>query len=191
MRFGIAMKHAGVAITITSMTDLLAFAIGATTILPALKYFCLFAAMGIFFVFIYMATFFTAFFSLDQRRIEVDRNGCICCYKHKNWIPSACSQKSLLNLIFSKYATLLVSIYFKVVILILTVSLVGLCGYGVSQLKAEFKFTVFLNEGTYLREYFDINSEQFPDGGISGQIYVAEKPNVHKYMEEIGTMIDE
>ena len=81
MRFGIAMKHAGVAITITSVTDLLAFAIGATTILPALKFFCLFAAMGIFFVFIYMATFFLAFFSLDQRRIEDDRNGCICCYK--------------------------------------------------------------------------------------------------------------
>ena len=81
MRFGIAMKHSGVAITITSVTDLLAFAIGATTILPALKSFCLFAAMGIFFVFIYMATFFLAFFSLDQRRIEDDRNGCICCYK--------------------------------------------------------------------------------------------------------------
>ena len=80
-RFGIAMKHAGVAITITSLTDLLAFAIGATTILPALQSFCLFAAMGIFFVFIYMATFFVAFFSLDQRRIEDDRNGCICCYK--------------------------------------------------------------------------------------------------------------
>ena len=75
------MKHAGVAITITSVTDLMAFGIGATTILPIVKYFCLNVTMGIFFVFIYMVTFFLAFFSLDQRRIENDRNCIIFCYK--------------------------------------------------------------------------------------------------------------
>lgn len=31
-RFGVAMKHAGVAITVTSLTDVLAFIIGATTV---------------------------------------------------------------------------------------------------------------------------------------------------------------
>ena len=36
-KLGLTMKHAGVAITITSVTDLLAFAIGATTVLPALS----------------------------------------------------------------------------------------------------------------------------------------------------------
>ena len=58
-------------------------------------------------------------------------------------------------------------------------------------MKAEFKFTVFLNEGTYLREYFDINEEQFPNGGINGEIYVAEKPNFHQYMKEIHTLVNE
>ena len=32
-KFGLAMQHAGVAITITSLTDFLAFAIGATTVM--------------------------------------------------------------------------------------------------------------------------------------------------------------
>jgi Niemann-Pick C1 protein len=36
-----------VAITITSLTDVLAFAIGGTTVLPALQSFCLYAAVGI------------------------------------------------------------------------------------------------------------------------------------------------
>ncbi len=31
-RFGLTMKHAGVAITVTSLTDFIAFAIGATTV---------------------------------------------------------------------------------------------------------------------------------------------------------------
>ena len=38
-RFGLTMKHAGVAITITSVTDLLAFGVGATSSLPALRSF--------------------------------------------------------------------------------------------------------------------------------------------------------
>ena len=77
------------------------------------------------------------------------------------------------------------------VIIILTLSLVGLSAYGVSQLKAEFKFTVFLNEGTYLREYVDVNEEKFPNGGIYGEIYVAEKPNFHQDMEQILAMLNE
>ena len=55
--FGTTMKHAGVAITITSVTDLLAFAIGATTVLPAL---CIYASLGIFFIYLYAITFFLA-----------------------------------------------------------------------------------------------------------------------------------
>ena len=38
-RFGLTMKHAGVAITITSVTDLLAFGVGASSSLPALRSF--------------------------------------------------------------------------------------------------------------------------------------------------------
>ncbi len=65
-RMGLSMKHAGVAITITTVTDLMAFGIGATTVLPALSHFCIFASFGIFFVFFYMITFFFGWFVLDQ-----------------------------------------------------------------------------------------------------------------------------
>lgn len=46
-RIALAMGHAGVAITITSVTDLFAFALGTTSQLPALATFCVFAAIGI------------------------------------------------------------------------------------------------------------------------------------------------
>lgn len=36
-RIGMAVKTAGASITVTSMTDMAAFAIGATTLLPGLK----------------------------------------------------------------------------------------------------------------------------------------------------------
>ena len=46
-RFGKTMEHAGVAITITSFTDIIAFGIGGSTVLPALRSFCLYASVGI------------------------------------------------------------------------------------------------------------------------------------------------
>lgn len=45
-RIAHAMSHAGVSITVTSITDVLAFALGSTSQLPALSTFCAFAAIG-------------------------------------------------------------------------------------------------------------------------------------------------
>ena len=33
--------------------------------------------------------------------------------------------------------------------------------------------------------------ERFDNSGIDGDIYVAEKPEIHKYMKELHTMINE
>ena len=48
----------------------MAFAVGASTALPALRNFCIFAAASIFFVYVFMLTFFLGLFVLDQRRAE-------------------------------------------------------------------------------------------------------------------------
>ena len=52
-RVGKTMKRAGVAITVTSLTDFMVFAIGATTVLPALRSFCLWCGVGILAVYFY------------------------------------------------------------------------------------------------------------------------------------------
>ena len=121
-RFGLTMKHAGVAITVTSVTDLLAFGIGGSTAIPTMSSFCVFAAMGIFGVFFYMITFFFGWFYLDQKRMESDRNFVICCYTHKNHEPNKCSKMSLQRIIFDKYAQLLTLWPVKVVVILVTVS---------------------------------------------------------------------
>lgn len=54
------MGRAGVAITITSITDFVAFGIGASTVLPTLRSFCVYAAVGIMVIF---------FFQVCERRI--------------------------------------------------------------------------------------------------------------------------
>ena len=55
-RVALTMRRAGVAITVTSITDFMVFAIGATTVLPALRSFCLWCAVGILAVYFYQVT---------------------------------------------------------------------------------------------------------------------------------------
>lgn len=75
-----AIGHAGLSIFITSLTDFIAFAIGATTLLPALSSFCMYAAFGILFDFILQVTFFVGCMVIDTRRQEASRMDMCCCF---------------------------------------------------------------------------------------------------------------
>ena len=81
---GSVMKHAGVAVSMTSLTDFLAFGVGGFSELPILSGTCIYAAIGIFFLFLYMSTFFLSCVVLDQKRINDRRDGFICCLQVGN-----------------------------------------------------------------------------------------------------------
>ena len=164
---GTTMKHAGVAITITSVTDLLAFAIGATTVLPALSGFCIYASLGIFFIYSYAITFFLAWFSIDQRRAEDKRDGCIC-LKKEDWSPNECSQKSLLFNVFTWISEVLVSKTAKAIVILTTLVILGGGIYGAVKLDTYFDPNTFLDKGTYLRNYLELKEVHFPEDGYTG-----------------------
>ena len=189
-RIGLAMKHSGVAITITSLTDLLAFGIGATSVLPALGNFCAYASLGIFAVFLQMASFFLAWLVIDQRRIDAKRDAVICCWKHgEDWEPNSCSQKSYMDLVFKNYAGTLHILPLKVAVLVLTASLFGVSCYGVSQLETNFDFVDWFPEDSSVVSYFRAKEEHFPSGGISGKIYIVEVPEIEQKLEKIETLL--
>ena len=70
VRIHAALGHAGPAITITSLTNALAFALGALSSLEALKSFCLFASMTIVFLYLLVMTVFLCILIWDTRRVE-------------------------------------------------------------------------------------------------------------------------
>ena len=78
-RLGAAMAHAGVSITITSLTDFVAFALGTMSRLPALSTFCVYAAIGIAADFLLQITFFAGFMALDMAREADGRIDCCPC----------------------------------------------------------------------------------------------------------------
>ena len=189
-RVGLAMKHSGVAILITSVTDLMAFGIGATSILPALGNFCAYAAFGIFGVFLQMASFFLAWLVIDQKRIDAKRDGCFCCLKRDaDWTPNECSKKSYMDMAFKAYSGILHKLPFKIGALALTAVLAGVSAYGVSQLETNFDFVDWFPSDTSVVKYLKAQKEHFPSGGISGKVYIAELPKIEEKLEKIETML--
>ena len=86
-RCGRALARAGASITVTSMTDLVAFGISSSSSLPALASFCAYAAISIFFLWLFASTFFTATLVFDERRQRDNRRECLCCLTRKNPLP--------------------------------------------------------------------------------------------------------
>ena len=189
-RIGLTMKHSGVAILITSVTDLMAFGIGATSILPALGNFCAYAAFGIFGVFLQMASFFLAWLVIDQKRIDAKRDGCFCCFKKDdNWTPNECSQKSYMDVVFRAYSGILDEISFKITALVLTAALAAVSAYGVSQIETNFDFVDWFPSDTSVVKYLKATKEHFPAGGISGKVYIADLPKIEEKLKKIEKML--
>ena len=164
-KFGKTLSHSGVAITITSLTDVLAFAIGGTTVLPALQSFCLYASVGIIAIYWFQCTFFVAWMSIDQRRMEQHRNGCCPCFKHNNYSQNIVAKKSISKTIFVWYGNILLTTPSKIFVFIVTLIITGVAVAGNLLLEQKFDPTWFLPPGTYLANWVDMNRIYFPFGG--------------------------
>eukprot|EP01130_Rhizamoeba_saxonica_P008831 TRINITY_DN3579_c0_g1_i1.p1 TRINITY_DN3579_c0_g1~~TRINITY_DN3579_c0_g1_i1.p1 ORF type:complete len:916 (-),score=162.47 TRINITY_DN3579_c0_g1_i1:23-2770(-) len=80
-RLAVALQEVGGAITMTSVTDFLAFLVGAiNTHLPAMRGFCVFAAIAVLCDFILQVTFFCACVILDESRRENGKLDCLFCF---------------------------------------------------------------------------------------------------------------
>jgi len=63
-RFSLALSEAAVAIFITSVTDVISFAVGTWNPLPAMQIFCYYTAVAMIFELLYQCTFYSAFLYL-------------------------------------------------------------------------------------------------------------------------------
>ncbi|KAJ8375863.1 hypothetical protein SKAU_G00064430 [Synaphobranchus kaupii] len=71
-------KEAAISITITTLTDVLAFYIGLITPFRSVQSFCLYTSSAILFCYIYSITFFGAVLVLNGRRENSNRHWLIC-----------------------------------------------------------------------------------------------------------------
>lgn len=80
-RLVIAMKHIGGSITMTTTTDLVAFAVSTVSDFPAVHLFCIYAALSIFFAYAMLITLFLGLLTWDIHRIERGQKDIFPCRK--------------------------------------------------------------------------------------------------------------
>jgi len=174
-RIGATMAHAGVAITITSVTNFIAFGIGASSSLPALRSFCVYASLGILIIFFFQTTWFVALLAIDEYRVESHRNGCCCCYVHP--APEGEEEEEFrgpgrTTKMFSVVAEYLVSGPAKIGIIFSTAVLLVIGVYGMAQLKMEFRPEWMLDPAAEVTHWYLAHKQYFPADGEGGQLYI-------------------
>ncbi|XP_052073825.1 NPC1-like intracellular cholesterol transporter 1 isoform X1 [Mytilus californianus] len=171
-RMALTLKRAGVSVTVTSVTDIVAFAVGASTVIPGLSGFCIYAALGIFALFLLQSTFFVACLTLDQMRVEARRNAIICCYVHKNYEINECSKRDYGQLFFKHYyGPFLMKLPVKITVMLITALIVGVNLYGFIQLRQDFDLTMYIPSDSYAHKYAKAKEAYFPYAGIDSAVY--------------------
>ncbi|XP_046483192.1 patched domain-containing protein 3 [Neodiprion pinetum] len=181
-RIALMLSHAGSSIFITSLTDVVAFVIGASTILPSLQSFCIYAAVGVFVTFLLQITFFVAFFTLDTKRIEAKRNGILPCIVHSVYQPRTKNEDRISWRVTGfLYSRGILTRWGKPAVLVITAGIAAFGIYGSTRLEQHFDPEWFLPEGTYLAEYLDQFKQHYPEQGHEGFIFMGELDYVSNF----------
>jgi len=193
-RIATAVSRAGVSITVTSFTDIVAFGTGLMSSLPALQDFSVYAFVGIFLDFLFQLTFFVAGLTLDARRQERNRVDMLCCITREPQVPccavpclaSAAKPERMLRKDGSdtpSLATRLASEYLprillhpvgKVVVLALAVAMVGAGCYGATQVEQNFDIEWFTPDSSDLQKTYDVRDAYFMGQNMPVRVYTKQ-----------------
>ena len=190
---GITLKHAGVSITITSLTDIFAFGIGALTSFPALQSFCLSAAIGILAVFLFQSSWVVAWMVVDQRRIEQKRDGFIPTIVHKDWAPPEWTSRDFGTFVTSKVAKLFDFCLFRFLIILLSITMVAGGIWGVYNVKIIFDIRTLLPDDSYLLKWIEQSEvDSSTDGMVFGvDFFTQDLPYNLATFEKLEAVVNE
>jgi len=201
------MKNAGLSITITSMTNIFSFAVGALNSLEGVSTFCTLAAFGMAFDYLNQITFFASCVALDLRRSQKQRGDVfglffckpqskLCCYGKYVFDQDGSTKEPILKKFLREYyAPFLMKKPVKIVCVVLFAILTALCAYSMSLLKVEVKFEWFINEDFYTQTPIDINNQYFSNEGNIVNVYTTgaeiSLENNQKKLSELSTEFNE
>ena len=174
------MSHTGVTITMTTVTDLVAFVISTSTQFPSVRYFCIYAAVAITCAYLLIVTLFVACMTLDVKRIKAGRRDLLpVCFvpqtpdNARDWQePSS----QLSSKIMALWARFLVHPVTKGFVGVLSFCLLASGVYGTINIDEHFDRYVLAKHGTYWRDFFTVQDKYFI-GSISVSLVITEPIN--------------
>jgi len=167
---GLTIRNAGSSIFTTSLTDFFVFALGATTVLPALSSFCFYAAWGVLMDFFFQITFFAAALVFHHRRTEKSRQDLyLCCMvkDEKDAKPEedkccfVClpEERNVAKEVALTAANVITQKWFTGAIIIYVCVISGLSIYGLVDRDTDFSLEYFFDD--QLTRFADVEEEYF------------------------------
>jgi len=170
-KIGLTLKHAGVSVTVTSVTDVFAFGVGAVTKMPGLQSFCVCTAIALGAIYILQVSWFVAWLVLDEKRILSGRDGLFPCIVHSNFEASECSKKDRGESFVKSYLKVLSSRIYQILVITMTLVFVG-CGiWGSVLIRQKFEPELLLPADSYMRQWKDLHDSSYPENGWSAEVY--------------------
>ena len=186
-----ALSRAGASITVTSLTDLVAFAISSSSALPALASFCAFASINIFFLWVLAATFFVACMVIDEKRQRDNRRDCLCCFTRKQdeVVEDTGSKEGFISRYFRRFhAPAILSKPGKVFTLIFFSALFAFGIYGTIKLPVEDSARNFIPQDSYIKDFSEAADEYFPSSGEALYITFEDGEEIFNSREGLATL---
>ena len=167
-RLGLTLAHAGLSITVTSVTDIAAFGVGAVTLMPGLQSFCVCTAAALAAIFLLSVTWFVAWMWVDECRVATGRNSILPCIRHQSDAKSA--EDSAPSLFFSTYLSSLSSMPMAAIVVLTSLGLGAVGIWGSMNILQQFDPTLLLASDSYLRAWLDTRDSQFPSNGWEAEV---------------------
>uniref|UniRef100_A0A6J0U7X5 Patched domain-containing protein 3-like n=1 Tax=Pogona vitticeps TaxID=103695 RepID=A0A6J0U7X5_9SAUR len=186
-------EEAAVSITITTLTDVLAFYIGMATSFRSVQSFCIYTGTAFIFCYLYNLTFFGAILALNGKREETNRHWLtfmkvkdepqksqgrlynMCCVGGYFDTSTETETEHPINAFFRKYyGPFLMNIWVKVFVVAVYLVYVGSSIYGCTQLKEGIDLRNLATDHSYVIQYYDWEDEYFSEYGPRVMIVVTE-----------------
>ena len=192
-RMGAAMKEAALSITITSITDALAFIIGAVSVFPSIRIFCLYTGTCIIFCYFYSITFFAACMAIDGKRKGDNRHAMVPCIKVKAkedaedrswWYRIWCAGGSkprnsdgvtdhlAMNLFKEHIGPFMMKIPSKVIVIVSYLVYLMVAIWGCTQLREGLQLQNLANDDSYLVDFYKEDATYFKRYGFQVTVLV-------------------
>ncbi|XP_069815229.1 patched domain-containing protein 3-like [Dendropsophus ebraccatus] len=186
--------EAAVSITITTLTDVLAFYIGIVTPFRSVQSFCIYTGTAILFCFLYNITFFAAFLALNGRREESNRHwfSCkklaeekddsrspmynVCCVGGGyDQITGKETDHPITSFFRKQYGPFLTNIWTKVFVLLLYGGYLASSIYGCFQVQEGIDLRNLAVDSSYVRSFYDDDDLYFSEYGPRVMVVVTEE----------------
>ncbi|KAI4871228.1 hypothetical protein NFI96_019756 [Prochilodus magdalenae] len=205
-------KEAAISITITTLTDVLAFYIGLMTPFRSVRSFCLYTSTSILFCYLYSITFFGAFLVLNGRRENRNQHWLTCkevpeeCpMGQSKWYELCCvggaydphtgtEEVQPMNHFFKRYyGPFLTRSWTKFCVILLYMTYLAVSIYGCFQIKEGIDLRNLAADDSYVVKYYDDEKTYFSEYGPNIMVIIRGEFSYwdEKHMSDLESCVED